>query len=59
MKIFEVLYNTTETNLITTIDFYGIKRATLFLPKIRYQALIAINDNSQDTGSFFMCSWIS
>lgn len=80
-RVFTELYNTKD--VITTIDFYGIKRATI-LPepigerkdwrmkplklhwdcyvneyvqdqlnkKIRYQALIAVNDNCQSTGSF-------
>ncbi len=79
VKIFEILYGTTD--LITTIDYYGIKRATLFSTgerkdwrnkplklhwdcdvkqyvedqkenKFRYQALIAVNNNCQNTGSF-------
>ncbi len=65
-------------NLLATIDFYGVKRATLFpegerkdwrtkalqlhwdlditnyvtQPYKRYQALIALNDNAFDNGSF-------
>jgi len=79
VEVFKTIYNT--ENLLTTIDFYGIKRATIFPSgerkewrnkplrlhwdcditqyvkdqkenKIRYQALIAVNDNTQTNGSF-------
>lgn len=76
IEVFKILYNTNA--LLTTVDFYGIKRATLFPTgerkdwrtkalrlhwdvdlksyvndkKSRYQALIALNDNTLDTGSF-------
>ena len=76
IEVYQTLYGTDR--LLTTVDFYGIKRATLFSTserkdwrtkalrlhwdvnvksyvkdkKSRYQALIALNDNTLDTGSF-------
>ena len=79
VEVFETLYGTCD--LLTTIDFYGIKRATIFesgerkdwrnkplrlhwdcdvtkyvIEKTkenkRYQALIAVNENCQNVGSF-------